>query len=113
MLLVYCDCFVMLAPLHRWFCSGLLLALILCSAANAAPVSKKKRIEEVKLALQQQMATDSPDESAEEPLEVNRLSCQPDVADQFIINRISLSACHSHSFQFCPFASPAYEPPLV
>ena len=35
------------------------------------PVTKKKRIEEVKLALQEQMAKDSPDESTDEVLDVS------------------------------------------
>lgn len=37
---------------------------------SAVPVTKKKRIEEVKLAFQEQLATDSPDESADDVLEV-------------------------------------------
>ncbi|XP_067948167.1 regulation of nuclear pre-mRNA domain-containing protein 1B-like [Watersipora subatra] len=39
----------------------------------AVPVTKKKRIEEVKLALQEQMARDSPDESSEEVLDADEM----------------------------------------
>lgn len=39
----------------------------------AVPVTKKKRIEEVKLALQEQMAKDSPDETHDEVLDVSNI----------------------------------------
>lgn len=42
----------------------------------AVPVTKKKRIEEVKLALQEQMAKDSPDEPVDEALDVGEIRAQ-------------------------------------
>lgn len=40
-------------------------------AGGAVPVSKKKRIEDVKLALQEQLAKDSPDENSDEVPDVS------------------------------------------